>query len=43
MLTVAASMIGVNAEVRIKDEWSEPSILWQLGRGRIYEVVVEQC
>jgi hypothetical protein len=34
MLTVAASMMGVNAEVRINDEWSEPSILWNVVAAR---------
>lgn len=34
MLTVAASMMGVNAEVKINDEWSEPSILWNVVAAR---------
>ena len=34
MLTVAASMMGVNAEVKINDEWSEPSILWSVVAAR---------
>ncbi len=34
MLTVAASMMGVNARVKINAEWSEPAILWNVVAAR---------
>ena len=30
LLTVAASFMGVNAKVKINEEWTEPAILWNV-------------
>jgi hypothetical protein len=30
LLTVIASFMGVNAEIKINDEWCEPPILWNV-------------
>ena len=30
LLTVTASFMGVNASIKINEEWSEPAILWNV-------------
>lgn len=34
LLTVAASFMGVNATIKINDEWPEPAILWNVVAAR---------
>ncbi len=34
LLTVSASFMGVNASLRINEEWCEPSILWTVVAAR---------
>ena len=34
LLTVAASFTGVNAGIKVNDEWSEPAVLWTVVAAR---------
>jgi hypothetical protein len=34
LLTVGASFMGVNARIKINEEWSEPAILWNVVAAR---------